>query len=440
MIPRSPFKKFLALGLALLLLWGGLGPGLGLAETPEGWLSFRTEDLEVLFPREGYRLLRLKGPGLEGAYPRALIPDFQARAVEMEEWFQEVEQFLGLDYDPEELGRIYVFVYPSLEEYQEASGCLICAANIGGFLREFRPEVEELIRRGEVNPLAVYLTLESGEYVVLHEFTHVLDFSLIPNDPPTFLLEGLATYTGYRLDGVPDGWQLGLGEQFLKLFLDQHGFDLFRDYFSRGGYWKFTYEVGAGFVRFLVARGGWARFLRFYRELRSPYHQREGLEGLFRRYYGAGLVELEAEWKRALSEVEVTANARAAYEFKLDQILIRYIFLRPLLVHPRRAEELFEAARTLVEGEFNEVAGAALRDYLNDQGNLHATLETAAEALDYGGYLRDYVRSYHSDRPELIKRFTTEFAELTGLYRSGKLDEFVRLYWQLVQTYVTWRI
>jgi hypothetical protein len=402
----------------------------------EQWLSFSTEDLVVHFWKDELRPARLDRRDGLNLYLTAL----GRRAAELEAAFQRVEAFLDLNYDPSAQGQVYLFIYPSLESYQEASGCLICAANVGGFIAAFYPEMEELVRSREVNPIAVYLTRESSEYVILHELTHVLDFSLLPNYPPTFLLEGLATYSGYSLDGVPDEWQLGLGEQQVKLFLQDFDIELFRDYFVRDTYWKFTYEVGASFIRFLAARGGWERFLRFYSSLGHPYDQREELDQLFRREYGLGLAGLEEEWRARLEEVVLTENARAAYEFKLDQILIRYIFLRPLLAEREWAKELFEEARTLVSGQFNELAGAALRAYLADERNLLASPEAAAEALVYGEYLHDYVRSYHSDRPGLIAQFEAEFAALPGLYSSGRYAEFARLYWELVNIYTTWRI
>jgi hypothetical protein len=425
-------RKLLEAGFALLILLGTLvlaSPG-----ALQEWLPFPTSDLVVHFWRDGVDPGRFEE--VEGVNIYLALLD--RRAARLEEDFQKVEHFLELDYDPAAQGQVYIFVYPTLERYQEASGCLICAANVGGFLPDFRNELADSIRSGEANPVAVYLTLDSTEYVVLHEFTHVLDFSLIPNSPPTFLLEGLATYTGYRLDGVPDEWEFGLVEQFVRLYEQDYGIDLLRDYFAQGGYWKFTYNVGTSFIDYLVARGGWERFLRFYWELRYPYDE-DGLDELLEEHYGADLAELEAEWKERLSQVEVTENVRVAYEFKLDQVLIRYIFLRPLLRDPARGEELFEEARTLVRGQFDEEAGAALREYLDDPENLRATEEGAARALKYGRYLRGYVYGYHRDEPEMITSFGHDFSKLHRLYNLGRYDEFAHFYWEMVHTYVTWR-
>jgi hypothetical protein len=109
------------------------------------------------------------------------------------------------------------------------------------------------------------------------------------------------------------------------------------------------------------------------------------------------------------------------------------------LADPERAEELFEAARTLIEGRFDEAAGAALREYLSDRENLLATAATTARALRYSEYLQSYVQDYHRDRPELIQAFEAEFAKLPRLYAAGAFEDFASLYWELVQTYVTWR-
>lgn len=425
-------RRLLGAGFALFVLLGALA--LASPGALQEWLPCATADLVVHFWKDGFN------PNLfeqvEGVNLYLALLD--GRAARLEEDFQKVEGFLELHYDPAANGKVYIFVYPSLEQYEETSGCLICAAHVGGFLPVFRDELQELISSGEVSPIAVYLTLNSSDYVALHEFTHVLDFSLIQNSPPTFLLEGLATYTGYRLDQIPDEWELGLVEQFTRLRLEDHGIDLLRDYFARGGYWQFTYNVGTSFIRFLAERDGWKRFLKFYAGLRYPYEQ-ERLDELLNKHFSADLAELEAEWKQELTQVQVTENARAAYKFKLDQILIRYIFLRPLLRDPARAEELFETARTLIEGQFNEEVGVALRKYLNDPANLLATKETVEKALKYGIYLDSYVRGYHRDEPELIAEFRARYVQLPGLYRAGRFADSTQLYRQLVQTYVTWR-
>ena len=427
-------RKLLGSSLVLLVLLGALAlasPG-ALRE----WIPFSTADLVVHFWKDDVDLGLFEE--VEGV--NVYLSLLGKRAARLEENFQKVERFLELDYDPAAQGRVYIFVYPTLEQYQEASGCLICAANVGGFLPQFRNELQDPISAGEVNPIAVYISLEDLEpdYVILHELTHVLDFSLIGNSPPTFLLEGLATYSGYLLDEIPDEWELGLVEQFVKLHLEDHGIDLLRDYFARGGYWKFTYNVGTSFIWFLAERGGWERFLRFYGELRYPYN-REKLDELLQRHYGTDLATLEGEWKDGLAQVEVTANARAAYEFKLDQILIRYIFLRPLLRDPAGAEELFETARTLVEGQFNEAAGTALREYLSDPDNLLTTEEAVKRALEYGEYLLGYINSYHRDEPGVIAQFGHDYSELHRRYNLERFADCARLYWEMVHTYVTWR-
>ncbi|MFQ6118147.1 MAG: hypothetical protein ACE5LQ_07755, partial [Candidatus Bipolaricaulia bacterium] len=120
-------KRSLGAGFALLVLLGTLAwaaPG-----APQEWLPFPTADLVVNFWKDGV------DPDLfeevEGVNPYLALLD--GRAARLEEDFQKVEHFLKLAYDPVDHGRVYIFVYPTLERYEEASGCLICAANVGGF-------------------------------------------------------------------------------------------------------------------------------------------------------------------------------------------------------------------------------------------------------------------------------------------------------------------
>ena len=432
---RSPFAFAIVSPLLLLLLLGALALALA---SPSGlerdWLPLTTEHLVVHFWRDG------ADPGLfervagESLYLMVL----RERALHLERAFQRVEEFLGLDYDPGEFGRAYVFVYPDLESYQEATGCLICAASVGGFLPSlWNEQLEELVRAGEVSPIVVYLTLDSTEYVALHEFTHLLDFALIRSSPPAALLEGLATYVGYRLDPIPDEWQLGLGEELLRIFMEEQGQGLdLREYLTLRGYWKFTYEVGASFVAFLVERAGLERFLEFYSELHRLSEVE--IDGLLRDHFGEGLAALEAEWKERLAGLSPSENVRALYEFRMDQVLVRYIFLRPLFREPERAEKLFEEARTLRRGRFDEAAGAALRRYLSLE-NLTIDPERAAKALDYSRYLLWYVRSYHRTEPELLSRFHRDYRRMVKLYAAGDWQGFLELYFRMVQTYVTWR-
>ncbi len=430
-------KRANRLGIAFLALLALL-TALALAgELEHDWLGFPTEHLVVHFWRGGANPGRFEQ--VDGLNPYLQL--LARGAQRLEEDFQLVAGFLGLDYDPATLGRVYVFIYPDLESYQEASGCLICAASVGGFIAPlWDEEVAAGVRHHEISPLVVYLTLASPARVILHEFTHVLDFSLIDNRPPTFLLEGLADYTSYRLDEVPDEWELDRADQFVALFAAERGFDLYADYFVNSGYWKFTYEVGTSFIRFLVDRdkGGWERFLSFYSSLHLPT-DRATLDRLFQEHYGADLATLEAEWRAHLAKVEITANARALYDFRMDQVLIRYIFLRPLFKDPDQAEALFEEARHLHQGVLDLEAAEALRAYLK-LGNLTIDPERAARAWAYAQYLRSYVYSYHRDRPELVQEFSKGYTELGQHYTRGEWSEFLRLYWELIDRYVTWRI
>ncbi len=425
-------KRLLATCAALFILLSALA----LAGALEAqWSSFPTDNLVVHFSKGDVQPEWSEQIDPSSFYWMIL----NRRANELEDGFHGVENLLGVDYDQASQGAIHIFIYPELEQYQEDSGCLTCAAHVGGFLPALYDELIDRIKTGEVNQIAVYLTEDGTQSSVLHEFTHVLDFALIRNAPPTFLLEGLATYVGYRLDEAPDQWQLGLAEQFVKLYLEDYGIDLFEDYFLQGGYWKFTYNVGTSFLRFLAARGGWGKFLEFYAGLRRPADHEE-VDRLFVKHYGAGLGELEAEWIRSLAAIRTTKNARAGYEFKLDQIPQRYIFLRPLLRDPKGAKRLFDEARTLQEGQFNEQGGAALRQYLDDPENLLPTRGAATRALEYSQYLLGYVRDYHRDERKLVGEFINAYTnQLPQLYREGKYEDFAQLYWELVHTYVTWR-
>lgn len=409
------------------------------------WIGIETQQLVVHFWKEarGFEFEQVEVEPLDHMDLYLLIlagiaDGFEAR-------FQRVESLLGISYDPQEEGKVYLFVYPSLAAYQEAVGCLICAANVGGFLSSFMDdELMAKIRAGEVNPIAVYLNRGSFEFEVLHEFTHVLDFSLIDNYAPVVMYEGLASYVGYKLDEVDDRLQFGLINQYLKLYSQEYEVDLL-EYFNKGRYFKFTYNIGTSFIDFLVGKGGWEEFSAFYAELDfRPFERSDKmistkcLDQLSQEHYGASFTELEREWKKEFAGVEISADGRAAYEFKLDQILIRYIFLRPLIKEVRRLRVAFDNVRAWTDGRFNHEEARFMRRYLSNLENFIATKEGIDEVMTYMGQLWSYIYMYYDD-PQVLSEFGERLNELTWYYVNERYEEFKEFYVGLIHQYITWR-
>jgi hypothetical protein len=382
----------------------------------DGWLKIETDHFIVLFQLTEE----------ETDYLNEYLKGFVKTAGMMEKYLLEVESFLGVDYDPKEHGKVYIFMYPSLETYQEAAGCLICAAHVGGVL-----PVKEKDDHENINPIAVYVNLDNSEFVFLHELAHIVDFSVIKSHPPPLFYEGLASYVGYKLDGISDERQFGLINQHLKLYLQEYGFSLLSYLYK---YWKFSYQIGTSFIEFLVRRGGIKTFMSFYAELTRPTE--ESLNRLFISYWGQSLRELEAAWKEELAKEPITEEAKAAYEFRMDQIVIRYMFLGALAKDKELLRETFESL--WIKGRFNRKAADFMRQYLSNPENFLVTREALTKVMGYLNQLISYVRTYHDDHQQEIT-LRREISKFIQAYHRGHYQKCLSIYLQLIHEYITWR-
>jgi len=393
------------------------------------WIRVSTEHFVVHFWKD---LPEDRFAQTEYEYLDEYFAQLQAYANSLEKALAKVEALLGVAYDLERGGKVYVFIYPSLEVYQEEVGCLICAAHVGRL--PFPPEEAERLTYMGVNPIAAFLNLDSEENVILHELTHIVDFSMIENFAPVFLYEGLASYVGYKLDGIEDRWQFGLRNQYLKLFLADHRISL-KEQFQRPRYAKFTYDIGTSFIDFLVRRGSMEQFMAFYRELYSL--EIDKVDQLFQEHYDQTLDELEQAWKDELAQVEITEEGLAAYEFRMDQIVVRYMFLRELIRDKERLKQAFE--NLWPQGRFNFKEAEFMRRYLQNPANFIMTSAALAKVRNSLPQLRSYVYMY-SDDAQIKLQFEEEFKQLIEHWQQGRYDKFRELYIQMVHHYISWRI
>lgn len=140
-----------------------------------------------------------------------------------------------------------------------------------------------------------------GFYELLaHEATHILDQQFAPQRI-SFLAEGLAVWvTGghYKVENLTQrsAALLALG-QYVPLTT------LISDFYP------VQHEIGyleaAGFVSYLIERGGWNTFRDFYSEVSADDGPTlaDAVDINLQRYYGATLGQIEADWMAALQSV-----------------------------------------------------------------------------------------------------------------------------------------
>ena len=312
-----------------------------------------------------------------------VLQAFESKATSLESDFQKVERWLLADYRVDLLGRVPVLVYPDLKTYQLAANCLICAAYVGRPLDQPANDEEPLLGFG------AHLNLESATSTVFHEFVHVVDFAAVPNAAVPMWYEGLASYIGNRLLGTAGKPLIDILPQYLKRYRQTHGLSL-RDYLTRPAYGRWTYNLGTNLIDLLVQREGVERFLSFYRALQRP--DLAEYDRLFRRFYGLDLDALEALWQAQLDRTAMTQEGVLSYRFKLDQIVVRWIYLRPLLKDPQRLKQAY--LNLWRDGKFNAQEAQFMRDYVNDPNNLAPAEGRIKDLLQNAQQLRSYVATY----------------------------------------------
>ncbi len=374
--------------------------------------------------------------------------------VKLEEIAGSLERNLGLielvlfkPYSALKEGKVAVFVYDSLEKYQQETGCLTCAAHV----TNVPPEYEDRVLKGILNPYAVYISLDYAptglgglsiglpQQVVPHELTHILDLTLIGGLKPTVLREGLASYAAFKVDGISDAKQFGLTNQHLKLFMQNYESDLLKN-LSACGLRRFTYSFGASFVDFLVRKAPMSTFLGFFdrivfRRSRGFCFAPEEVDRLLREHYGQSLEEIDKEYRAMLENIETTDEGLASFEYTMDQIFTRASYLSPLL---RDGQSIVQAAREVwVDGGFDQEKAHFVREHLKNPENYVATREHVERAFKNIERLRAYVSSYYDSR--VRAQLETQLAQLNKLYLEGRDEEFKDLFIALVHQYVTWK-
>ena len=142
--------------------------------------------------------------------------------------------------------------------------------------------------------------------LLVHEATHILDQQFAPQRI-SFLAEGLAVWvTGghYKVENLTQrsAALLALG-QYVPLAT------LISDFYP------VQHEIGyleaAGFVSYLIERGGWNTFRDFYSEVSADDGPTlaDAVDVNLQRYYGATLAQIEVEWMAALQSVPVDPAA-----------------------------------------------------------------------------------------------------------------------------------
>ncbi len=142
--------------------------------------------------------------------------------------------------------------------------------------------------------------------LLVHEAAHILDQQFAPQRI-SFLAEGLAVWvTGghYKVEDLKQrsAALLALG-QYVPLA------SLISDFYP------VQHEIGyleaAGFVSYLIERGGWNTFRDFYSEVSADDGPTlaDAVDVNLQRYYGATLAQIEAEWMAALQSVPVDPAA-----------------------------------------------------------------------------------------------------------------------------------
>jgi hypothetical protein len=376
-------------------------------------------------------------------------------AISLEADLQGIEKALQLPYSAQQYGKIAIFVYASLEEYQQKTKCFLCAAHVSTLPNT--PEVQALALTGRLNRYAIYAHLDNtprglgglsiglpGE-AIPHELTHILDLTLIGGAKPSTLREGLAVYASLKVDTVPDDEQFGLTDQHLRLFVEAENTNLM-SYLTGCSSWRFLYSFGDSFIHFIAQRWGIEKFLEFYRLLEgerlllalcSYGFSLEQLDRLFQQTLGLSLDEVRNQYLTHLFNVEITEEGRRSFEFVMDQIFNRVIILRYLLIEGNELERIVR--EVWGGGLFHADKAAYVVEYISDSNNYTADAERVAKTVqDPFVRVRSFVSIYIDD-PATRSEVERKLQDLEQLAQEERYEEFKGGFVNLVFQYVTWR-
>lgn len=375
-------------------------------------------------------------------------------ALSVEHDLRGIEAALELPYSAAQYGKIAIFVYASLEEYQQRTGCYLCSGHVTSI--PHTPEVQALFAAGRLNRYAVYVHLDNTprglgglsiglpQEVVPHELVHVLDLSLIGGSKPSALREGLAVYATFKADATPDELQLGLTNQHLRLFAKNDTPDLF-GYLTGCSSRRFLYSFGGSFIDFFARKAGIGAFLDFYRRLQGERlslpacsfgFSLEQIDRLFQQTLQQPLDEVRREYHAYLQAGELTEDGQRSYDFVMDQIFNRTLYLEPLLIE---GAELMRLTRAVwAGGRFDAAKATYVREYITDARNYAARAERVAGALKNFARVRSFASNY-IDEPATRSEIEIKLRALEQLAQEGRYEEFKDNFVALVFQYVTWR-
>ncbi|MCS6936065.1 MAG: hypothetical protein RMJ96_03185 [Candidatus Bipolaricaulota bacterium] len=434
--------------VALFLVAFGSAVALANPIVEGDWVRYETERFFIYLWKD----TPLERLGLGSPDPLRAKLDEIALSVEAD--LKGIEGALQLPYDAALYGKIAIFVYASLEEYQQRTGCYLCSGHVTSV--PSTPEIQALLATGRLNRYAVYVHLDNTprglgglsiglpQEVVPHELVHVLDLTLIGGSKPSTLREGLAVYATFKADATPDELQFGLTNQHLRLFAETDTPDLL-SYLTGCSSRRFLYSFGGSFIDFFARQSSIGAFLEFYRRLQGERvtlpncsfgFSLEQIDRLLRQTLQKSLEQVRREYQAFLQNTELTEEGRQSYDFVMDQIFNRAIYLEPLL---REGAELVRLTRAVwAGGRFDRERAAYVRAYLSDKNNYAASAERVAGALKNFERVRSFASNYIDD-PATRSQVEQRLRELAELARAERFEEFKDGFVALVFGYVTWR-
>lgn len=441
----SRWRRSIITALLVLLSWS---TALAQPVVEGEWVRYETERFFVYLWKD------VPPERLALGSPDPLQAKLDEIALSLETDLQRIEATLQLPYNAGQYGKIAVFVYASLEEYQQKTRCYLCTAHVSSLPNT--PEVQALALTGRLNRYAIYAHLDNTprglgglsiglpQEVIPHELTHILDLTLIGGSKPVTLREGLAVYASFKSDTLPDDEQFALADTHLRLFAETENIDLV-SYLTGCSSRRFIYSFGSSFIRFFVEQAGVAQFLEFYRQLQGErlssslcsYGFSFGqLDRLFRQILQKPLDEVRQEYLARLHAAKITEDGQRSFDFVMDQVFNRVVSLQPLIIE---GKEIVRIAREVwSEGRFNAAKAAYVTEYISNERNYAANAERVVEALKNFERVRSFASTYIDD-PATRSQIEMKLRELEQLANEGRYAEFKEGFIALVFQYVTWR-
>ncbi len=431
----------------LALLWSAVALANPIVEGD--WVRYETERFFVYLWKD------TPPERLALGSPDPLQAKLDEIATSLETDLRTIEHVLQLSYPVQQYGKIAVFVYASLEDYQQKTRCYLCAAHVSALPNT--PEVQALALTGQLNRYAIYAHLDNTprglgglsiglpQEVIPHELTHIVDLTLIGGSKPVTMREGLAVYASSKSDTIPDHEQFALTDQHLRLFVETEKIDLI-SYLTGCSSRRFLYSVGSSFINFFVTRAGIERFVEFYRALQgerltiapcSYGFSLEQLDRLFQQTLSLSLDEVRREYHGQLQATELTEDGRRSFEYVMDQVFNRAVYLQPLIIEGREIERI--AREVWSEGRFNAEKAAYVTAYISHLKNYVADAERVAQTVQNSfERLRSFASTYIDD-PATRSQIEMKLRELEQLAHEERYEEFKEGFIDLVFRYVTWR-